>query len=115
MFLRCCAGFVELIYYPLFAVFPVVVIGSAQLIVLRIRHLRSMIIRIANSLQTEFMQDELLICMRYHSSVVELVTSMNAATGYALLPLYLIVPILMAIFGSQIVLVRLKETSIQVH
>ncbi|KAL3287653.1 hypothetical protein HHI36_002120 [Cryptolaemus montrouzieri] len=65
------SGLSFILYLPLFALYPAVVYGSVAFTVLKIRHLRRMLKKITKKSSNESLVDDLWICIKYHSYLVE--------------------------------------------
>ncbi|KAL3287651.1 hypothetical protein HHI36_002118, partial [Cryptolaemus montrouzieri] len=99
-------GLLNIIYLPIFALYPAVVYGSVILIVMKIRHLRRKLKKIARTSSQGYLHKGLWICMKYHSSIVELTSQVSNFLGNALFPFYVLMPIVTALFAYQTIETR---------
>ncbi|KAL3287652.1 hypothetical protein HHI36_002119 [Cryptolaemus montrouzieri] len=109
------AGLSFILYLPVFALYPAVVYGSVAFTVLKIRHLRRMLRKIIKKSNKESLEDDLWICMKYHSHIAELTGILSNFLGPALFPLYVLMPIVTALFAYQTIEVSCSVCLVEVQ
>ncbi|KAK9871183.1 hypothetical protein WA026_011464 [Henosepilachna vigintioctopunctata] len=91
----------DFLHYCIFVLFALILFGSILLIVLRVKHLKTMLCRVKSHRNEDKTEEELDFCIKYHSEIVGLVQKMNDAGRYPLIPNYVSIPILLAMFSYQ--------------
>ncbi|KAL3287661.1 hypothetical protein HHI36_002128 [Cryptolaemus montrouzieri] len=96
-------GYFLVHYVPLISLFPVMIWGCVRITVLRIRHLRELLSEISDISRLGDTKQKLNRCIKYHSATIQLVSDLNGCIGVICFPMYIIIPVLLALFGYQVI------------